>query len=68
VFQRPADDLVHRIVATDVLAHGEHASVDPEQRGGVQAAGGGKDLLRLPQAVRHPPQRVRGHSRGIVAG
>ena len=49
--ERPADDLVERVVPADVLAQAEELAVGIEEAGGVQAAGGREGGLRLAQAV-----------------
>ena len=45
--ERPADDLVHRVVSTDVLAQAEKLPVDVEEAGGMEAAGRLEGRLRL---------------------
>src|ERR1700733_14972863 len=47
--QPPADDLVDRVVPSDVLPDGEQLAGRGEQAGRVQAAGGGEHPLRLTQ-------------------
>ncbi len=49
VEQRAADDLVHRVVAPDVLAHEQQLAGRREEAGGVQAAGAREG--RLAQAL-----------------
>ena len=49
--KRPAEHLVHRVVAADVLAHAEQLSVRREEPGRVQPAGQGEGRLRLAQAT-----------------
>src|SRR5205085_8666569 len=48
---RPADDLVHRVVAADVLAHAEQPAGRVEEAGRVEAARGGEGRLRLAQPL-----------------
>src|SRR5581483_9716672 len=48
---RPADDLVERVVATDILPQAEQAAGRVEQPGCVQPACGGEGGLRGSQAV-----------------
>ena len=63
----PADDLVDGVVATDVLAHDQHAALRVEQCGAVQAAGAGEHLLLGAQLLRHRGQDVGLDRRGVVA-
>ena len=56
VEQGAADDLVHRVVAPDVLAHEQQLARGAEEPGGVQAAGARE--ARLAQAVGEVGQQV----------
>ena len=49
--ERPAEHLVHRVVAADVLTHAEELSVRREQPRRVEPAGQGEGRLRLAQAA-----------------
>ena len=62
VEQRAADDLVHCVVAADVLAHEQRLARGAEQAGRVQAAGAREG--RLAQAVGQRGEQRRGRSRG----
>ena len=50
--ERPADDLVHRVVASDVLAHARELAVGVEEPGRMQPAGRRERALRLEQPRR----------------
>ena len=62
VEQRAADDLVHRVVAADVLAHEQQLAGGVEQAGRVQAAGAGEAGLAQPvgQRRRAAPRATTG--------
>ncbi len=47
--QRPADQLVERIVAAHILPRRQQAAFAVEQGGGVQATRPVEDALRFPQ-------------------
>ena len=59
----PADDLVHRVVAADVLAHAQQLAGSGEETCRVQAAGCVEGRLRLAQ-----PVGQRGDERRAAAG
>src|SRR4051794_41801982 len=56
--QRPADDLVHRVVASDVLPDRERLAGVGKETGGVQAAGALEG--RLAEAVRERGEQGTG--------
>ena len=59
-----ADDLVHRVVAADVLADVAQRPVGVDGGRRVQAAGAGEDPLVLAQALRQAPAGARGQEGG----
>ncbi len=50
--QPPADELVERVVAADVLAQDDEPAAGVEQAGRVEAARLLEHLLRLPEPLR----------------
>ena len=59
--QPAADDLVHRVVAPDILRHVDQLAIMREQAGGVQAARFVENRLPLSKMGRHLPNRGRGN-------
>src|SRR5690606_12094081 len=60
------DDLVHRVVAADVLADAQQVAVGGGDRGGVQAAGALEQLLCGAQPVGQRGQHTGGEAHVVV--
>ena len=71
LLERPADELVDRIVAADVFARGEERAGGVEERRAVEPAGLGEDRLHRAQALGErlehgaPDAQPRDHRRGL---
>ena len=69
MLDRPADDLVDGIVASDILAQCEEFPCSGEQSGSMQSAGAVEGLLRLSQRGGHHRQHFRiDHDRVVHDG